>query len=167
MAEIALQRRHGPGNVGWRAAILAGLISGAVFLMLEMLLVPLLLDGIPWGPPRMIAAIVMGPGVLPPPAAFSPGVIMVAMAVHFALLVAFAVILAALIARAGFPAALAVGAVFGLALYVVNFYGMTAVFPWFAMARNWLSIVAHLVFGVVAAWAYVVLRPSQPRPVDH
>jgi hypothetical protein len=39
-------------------------------------------------------------------------------------------------------------------LYVVNFYGFTALFPWFAMARNWVSIVAHAVFGFAAAWVY-------------
>jgi hypothetical protein len=40
----------------------------------------------------------------------------------------------------------------------VNFYGFTALFPWFAMARNWISIFGHLVFGLVAAGAYVAIR---------
>jgi hypothetical protein len=38
-------------------------------MMLQMGLVALAGDS-PWGPPRMIAAIVMGEGVLPPPATF-------------------------------------------------------------------------------------------------
>ena len=46
------------------------------------------------------------------------------------------------------------GAVFGLLLYVVNFYGFTAIFPWFAMAQNWVSIFSHIMFGVIAGWAY-------------
>lgn len=54
-------------------------------------------------------------------------------------------------------AAVAIGIGFGLTLYVVNFYGFTALFPWFAMARNWVSIVSHAVFGLAAAWAYEVL----------
>ncbi|MFB8830009.1 hypothetical protein ACE0DR_13370 [Azotobacter sp. CWF10] len=49
-----------------RAGVWAGVIAGVVFLALEMLLVPLLMGGSPWGPPRMIAAIVMGRDVLPP-----------------------------------------------------------------------------------------------------
>lgn len=51
-------------SVDWRAAIWAGIIAGAVFVVLEMLMVPLFLGGSPWGPPRMIGAIVMGEGVL-------------------------------------------------------------------------------------------------------
>lgn len=160
MAEMAIHRHSALAGVNWRAGVLSGLIAGAVFMMLEMLLVPLLLDGSPWAPPRMIAAIVMGPGVLPPPATFSLSILLAAMAVHFPLSIGFAVVLGALISRVRLAPALAIGAVFGLVLYVVNFYGLTAVFPWFAMARNWLSIAAHAVFGIVAAWAYVALRPS-------
>ena len=54
--------------------------------------------------------------------------------------------------------ALAAGGVFGLVLYLVNFYGFTAVFPWFAMARGGLSIFVHITFGVVAALAYKGLQ---------
>jgi hypothetical protein len=32
------------------------------------------------------------------------------------------------------------GAIFGLAVYLINFYGMTQFFPWFADARNWMSV---------------------------
>lgn len=39
----------------------------------------------------------------------------------------------------------------------MNFYGFTTLFPWFAMARNWVSVFAHLVFGLAAAWAYKTL----------
>lgn len=153
MAEIAVTEKRGAA-VDWRAAVWAGVISGAVFMVLEMMMVPLFLGDSMWAPPRMIAAIVMGEGVLPPPATFDFGILMVAMAVHFVLSVLFALVLALLIARLGFGAALAVGAGYGLALYLINFYGFTAIFPWFAMARNWVSIFAHLVFGLIAAWAY-------------
>jgi hypothetical protein len=74
--------------------------------------------------------------------------------VHFVLSVVYVILLGALVSRMGAGAALVAGAVFGLALYLVNFYGFTAVFPWFAMARNWVSVFAHVVFGLVGAWAY-------------
>ena len=144
-------------TIDWRAAVLAGVIAGAVFMVLEMLMVPLFLDGSPWAPPRMIAAIAMGREVLPPPATFDAGIFITAMIVHFALSIVFAIVLAWLIFRLSRTTAVLVGAAFGLAIYVVNFYGFTAAFPWFAEARNWVSIVAHIVFGVVAAWAYVAL----------
>lgn len=148
-------------RIRWSAAVWAGVIAGAVFLVLEMLMVPMFMGGSPWGPPRMIAAMVMGQEVLPPPGTFALVPVMVAMVIHFALSIVFALVLAAIISRMGTGAALLVGAVFGLALYVVNFYGMTVVFPWFADARNWVSIFAHVVFGLVAAAAYVglVRRP--------
>ncbi len=138
----------------WKAAVWAGLISGVAFVMLEMMLVPLFMGGSPWGPPRMIAAIVMGKGVLPPPATFDVGVLMAAMAVHLPLSVVFTLILAWIIARFDMGVAVLIGAVFGLILYLVNFYGFTAIFPWFAMARNWVSIFSHIMFGVIAAIAY-------------
>ncbi len=137
---------------------MAGLIAGAVFMMLEMIMVPLFMpDGSPWGPPRMIAAIGMGKEVLPPPATFALMPVMVAMIIHFILSIIFAVILAFIVSRLGLGIALLIGAVFGLVLYFVNFYGFTAIFPWFAMARNWISIFSHIVFGAAAAWAYKAL----------
>ena len=142
-------------QISVKAAIVAGLVAGAVFLALEMMLV--MAAGMsPWGPPRMMAAMVMGEGVLPPPATFDFGIMAVAMAVHFAMAVILGFLFAALVGGRGlsFAAALGVGAVFGLAVYVFNFYVMTGVFPWFAMARNWNSIIAHAVFGIILALVY-------------
>lgn len=155
MAETTTERAH--VGVDWKAAAGAGLIAGAIFLVLEMMMVPMFMGGSPWGPPRMIGAMAMGQEVLPPPATFNLAVVMVAMVIHFVLSVAFAAALALIIARLGSGMALIVGAAFGLVLYLVNFYVMTAVFPWFAEARNWVSIFAHIVFGLVAAAAYVKL----------
>lgn len=153
MNEVVVTRRM----FDWKAAVLAGLISGIVFMMLEMILVPVFGGGSPWGPPRMIAAIGMGQEVLPPPATFALVPIMVGMVIHFMLSIVFALMLALVISRFGLGVAVLVGAVFGLVLYLVNFYGFTAVFPWFAMARNWISIFSHIMFGVIAAWAYKTL----------
>lgn len=59
--------------------------------------------------------------------------------------------------------ALLAGAVFEfIAVYLVNFYLIApALFPWFVEARNWISIAAHVLFGMVAAGAYVALRHRQ------
>lgn len=146
----------------WTAAVWAGVIAGLVFMMLEMILVPMFMGGSPWGPPRMIAAIALGEGVLPPPDTFAPGILAVAVVVHFALSIVYALILAALIAGSSRGTAIWVGAGFGLVLYLVNFYLFTAIFPWFAMARNWISVFSHIMFGLVGGWAYVALRRSAP-----
>ncbi len=146
--------------ISWGKAVFAGIIGGVVFMMLEMLLVGTVGGGSAWGPPRMIAAIGMGQGVLPPPATFSAGIFIVAMIIHFALSIVYAVILAFFIGRLSKNVALVGGAVFGLVLYLINFYGFTAVFPWFAMARGPITIITHIIFGLVAAWAYRGLAKS-------
>ena len=89
------------------------------------------------------------------------------MLVHFPLAIVYAAILGAIVDRWHLGWAVAIGAVFGLALYVINFYGFTAAFPWFAMARNWISIVSHIVFGVAAAWAYTYIAGSSAEPHPH
>ncbi len=147
--------------VQWKTAVWAGLIGGLAFMMLEMIMVPLFGGGSPWGPPRMIAAIIMGKGVLPPPATFDIGVLMAAMAVHFPLSVVFSLVLAWIIARFDIGVAVLIGAGLGLLLYLVNFYGFTEIFPWFAMARNWISIFSHIMFGVMTGGAYK--RVATPR----
>ena len=144
------------------AAIKAGLLAGIVFMMLEMALVALIMGESPWAPPRMIAAIGLGDGVLPPPATFDLTVFLVAMAIHLVLAVILALIFAAIVAKTRWSAgatALA-GLAFGLVVYVVNFYVMTSVFPWFAMARNGISIFSHAMFGLVLGYAYHRLAPA-------
>lgn len=145
-----------PQGLNLKAGALGGLVAGAAFMMMEMGLVALAGDS-PWGPPRMIAAIVMGEGVLPPPATFDLMILMAAMAVHFMLSIVIGVGFAFVARRFGLVMAVVAGAVLGLGLYVVNFYGFTAIFPWFAMARNTISIVSHIAFGVVLGLSYRML----------
>lgn len=140
--------------VNWRAAVYAGIIAAIVFALLEMIFVPLLYGGSPWAPLRMIGAIVMGRDVLPPPATFDLGVVTGAVIVHLILAIIYAFILAWIIAPMGTALAIVVGGVFGLTLYLINFYGFTAVFPWFAEARNTVTVLAHIIFGLVLAWSY-------------
>ena len=143
-------------TIDWRAAVWAGIIAGLVFMVLEMLLVQFVSEGNMWGPPRMIAAIVMGSGALPPPATFEAGVFIVAVIVHFGLSLIYAFIFAWIVGQwqIGMTVAAISGLVFGLAIYAVNFYGFTAVFPWFAEARNWITILAHAVFGLTLGMIY-------------
>jgi hypothetical protein len=153
-------------GIDWKAAIWAGLVAGAIFMVFEMAAVAMTGESA-WGPPRMMAAIVLGKGVLPPPASFDMTIMMVAMAVHlmFSVLLGFLVAVGFVLARRrpspGVGAL--IGGTFGLLLYIVNFYGFTAVFPWFAMARNLISIVGHIMFGVILVWTY--LKLARPRLV--
>lgn len=145
--------------IDWSAVIWSAIIAGVVFMILEMIMVSLFAGGSPWGPPRMIAAIGLGNGVLPPPATFDFSVMLVAVVIHLILAFIYALILAFILTRwAPVNSALWVGLVFGLALYLVNFYGFTLIFPWFAMARNWITLFTHVVFGGVLGWSYQWLQ---------
>jgi hypothetical protein len=156
-----------PKTIDWKAAVWAGIIAGLVFMVLEMLLVQLAGEGNIWGPPRMMAAIVMGREVLPPPATFDAGVLIVAMIVHFVLSLVYAFIFAWIVGRwqMTMPVAAIGGLVFGLVIYAVNFYGFTALFPWFAEARNWITILAHAIFGATMGVVYRPLARKDSRTV--
>ena len=154
------------------SALMAGLIAGLVFITVEMLLVWLAMGMSPFAPPQMIAAIAMGPDVLPGPDN-PPGsniaVIMVGMLVHFALSIVLAFVfkwIANALKLRG-PMLPLAGIAFGLIVYAIHFYGMTAIFPWFAMARNWISILAHAIFGLVLALALMprTMRTIRQEPI--
>jgi uncharacterized membrane protein YagU involved in acid resistance len=171
MADIAVEHRaHARGHgIDWSAAIMAGVIAGIIFIMMEMFLMPLFgFAPSMWAPPRMIGAIGMGKDVLPPPATFDLGVVMVAMMIHFATSILFAVVVAFIIRNLGTGAAIAVGVVAALLLYVFVFYIMTGgPWPWFANGRNWVSILSHVVFGAVVAWWYKARADRTEEHVAH
>ena len=156
-----------PDSLNWNAVVWAGVIAGIVFMMLEMALVGTVGGGSPWAPPRMIAAMGMGEGALPPPPSFDAGIVAVGMAIHMILSILLAIVLGWMIShwRMNLLTAIVAGTVFGLVVYFVDFYIMTAVFPWFAMARGTISIFAHAVFGLVLGWTYHAIAKQTSEPL--
>jgi hypothetical protein len=153
-------------RVDARAAIYAGVAAGILATALQIVLWAIFTDAIPailYRDSRFAAAIVLGPGVLPPPASFDPGIMMIAAVVHFALAIAYALLLAWLIANLRMRTSLVVGAAFGLSVYALNMYGFTAVFPWFASSRDWITTLTHLVFGMVLAAVYRIAAKPPGR----
>lgn len=146
-------------KLDWKAVLWSGLIAGAVFMMMEMVLVATIGGGSPWGPPRMIGAILLGSGVLPPPATFDLGALLAAMLIHFPLAVLLAALAGYVISnwKLGLIASIAGGALYGALIYLVSFYGFTAIFPWFASARTPITLFSHLTFGAVLGWTYHAL----------
>ncbi len=96
----------------------------------------------------------MGKEVLPPPATFDVGIMMVAMLIHFGLSVVLAFLFAFIARGSSVGMAIMMGAAFGLAAYLVFFYGMTAIFPWFAAGRGWIGVVSHVMYGAVLGSVY-------------
>lgn len=162
--EYSISSRSGPApGISWSAAAEAGFVGGVVYLMLALLLVPLFIGGTVWSVLRMIAAILLGDDVLPPPDTFDVGIVLTGAGLHLVLATIFGVILSVMINRSGPGVAVLAGAMFGLGLYVVNFYVFTAVFPWFAGARNWVTVLNHLVFGFVVVWSYKAIAVTPRR----
>jgi hypothetical protein len=157
------QDSYAHDKTDWKAAIWAGVIAAVIFMMVEMLMVMSVMGQSPWGPSRMIAAMLMGRDVLPPPASFDGSIMAVAMMIHFPLSIIYGLILGWIVHRLTGMNTIAVGVLFGFAIYFVNFYLIApAMFPWFMQARNWVSLASHLIYGAVLGAGYVVLRRHKP-----
>lgn len=108
---------------------------------------------------------VLGRSVLPPPDTFSFGLAVVALVVDILLAIIYSLALAWLTHGWSLAKAVIVAVGFGIALYYVNFYGLIALFPWFEMGRNGVTLFTHIVFSVVAVLAYFGLRPRFHPPL--
>ena len=138
----------------WAAAGWAGFVGGAALLLMEMLLRPLVMGGTPMDFVRMVAAMAMGESVLPEPGRLTTLVFVGAMAFHLPLSLLYSRILAGIIHRWHPGAAVAFGVLFGAALYAVNFHLLIGLFPWFVHIRDWVTVMAHLVYGGLVALVY-------------
>lgn len=148
----------------WIRAAAAGIAAGVVATVVQVILWWAFTDDLPWilyRDARLTAAIVMGPSVLPPPSTFDMKVMIVATGIHTGLSVAYSLILVFAIHRLPMREALLAGLVFGLILYVVNMYGVTVMFPWFSEVRDWITVAAHVVFGISVAAVYIILPENQ------
>lgn len=141
-------------SINWGAALWASIIGGLVFAALEVVLVPLVQEGSPWAPLHMIGAIALGSGAMASPDTFDLQVVSVAVVLHLALAIIYGVILAFVVARLDAGSATLLGAVYGFLLYLINFYAFTKWFPWFADARDWISIFTHVVQGALWGGLY-------------
>jgi hypothetical protein len=143
--------------VDWSAAVWSGVISGVIFLAISMLLTYIYI-GSPWVINRLIASVVMGPNVLPPPATFDATIFIVSIIVQLLLSLTFACIIAIIFHRWGLLVGVIGGGLFGLALYFINFYTFSLIFPWFFLMKSWIMVVSHVVFGALAGGIYEALE---------
>ena len=138
----------------WRLAVFAGLCGGTVFLVLTLLFAAFSWHISGWSVLRYMASIVLGAGVLPPPAGFDFVVVVVALLVNYALAIFYALVLAAIIHRWGFLVGLIGGALFGVAIYFINLYAVTLFFPWFFSLNSTALLISFIAFGAVTGSVY-------------
>jgi hypothetical protein len=147
-------------RLNWKPVISSGIVAGVVATGVQIFLWLVFTDALPhifYRDARLTAAILLGQGVLPPPATFDWKVMTVATIIHFAISIAYSLILARLLSRIGTTLSLLAGSIYGLMIYTVNMYGVTTIFPWFSEARDWITVVTHVVFGVSLAGTYKAL----------
>ncbi|KAA3665304.1 MAG: hypothetical protein DWQ04_01300 [Chloroflexi bacterium] len=148
------------------SAIWGGIIAGTAFLLVQMAMAVWVLGSSPWVVFRWLAAIVLGEGVLPPPAGFNLLIFMIGLVIHYATSIGAALLLAFIIHRWGLIVGIVGGALFGLALYAVNYYTLTFFFPWFFLIRNWAMVVGHIMFGALAGGIYEALEVEEFEPIE-
>lgn len=158
MTSTSVQMRQ---VVDWSAALWAGLISGTVFFLLHLLLFPLVEGGSPWIPMRYLASIVLGEGILPPPATFDITALLIGALVTLVLAILYTVVLAIIVYRWGLLLGIVIGAAFGLAVYAINYYTLTLFFPWFFAMHSVIVAVIHVIFGAVAGGVYELLEVEE------
>jgi hypothetical protein len=140
--------------IDWSAAVWAGVLAGAVFFIAVVFAMPLAVGGSPWVIVRYFASIVLGPGTLAPPAAFTPSVLAAAIAIHFSFAIGFALLISFVIHKGGLWGGIAKGALLGAAIYAINIFTLTLLFPWFFALHGPLFLAVHIVYGAVVGWIY-------------
>lgn len=158
MSTVTTDRSRWQG-VDIKMALLAGLLAGVVDLALLAASAWAQGENV-WVNMRMTAAILMGPGVLPPPATFDPLLFGVSTIVHFGLSMSYGLIIAWFVRKSNVAIGLIIGAAVGVGIYLINYYVFAPLlFPWLMVARGGMvPTLIHPVFGVIAAAAYMKLR---------
>ncbi|MCU0599114.1 MAG: hypothetical protein MUE70_07660 [Desulfobacterales bacterium] len=151
--------------VDWRAAIWAGIASGSVFFILNLFLIPLVTGGNSWVIVRFMASLVLGEGILPPPASFAVDAMMAAIIANTFATLVFGLLVAYVIHRGGLLLGILGGAILGVAAYGINFYALTYFFPWFFPLRGWVMAVNHMTLGALAGGIYEWLEVEKFIPV--
>ena len=144
--------------VDCRAAVRAGVIAGIFFLLLNVILTSLAFGVNGWVVVRLFASLVLGSGVLAPPATFNALALIVALITHFVLAIGFGLLIAYVIHRGGLITGILGGALLGLCLYVINFYTLTYFFPWFFAMHSWVFGLSHMIYGALVGGIYEALE---------
>jgi hypothetical protein len=154
---VPRQRRQ---IVDLRAALIAGLVSGIIFLVLASLVTSNAL-GTPVSLVRLFASIVLGDGILAPDSTVTPLAWIAALAVFILFSIVFGILVAYVVHRWGIVVGVVGGGLLGLALYFINFYTVSLVFPWIFSFRSTLMLTGHVLFGAVTGGLYELLEYEQ------
>lgn len=150
----------------WAAAAVAGLVAGAVAMVIDLLWTTLVLGANPWHTAHQVAALLLGQGVLAGDTqAFSLFIVGTALAIHYVLGMLFGGLVAFIATgyryEGSLPMLEMIGASLGLLLFLINFYALQPLFPWVEQMRSGAYLLEHMVFGMTAALVYGRLARSE------
>jgi hypothetical protein len=138
----------------------AGLAGGAVFLLVELVFLPLEKHASPGLVLRLLAGALAGPVTMTWPAGHIGSLLVLSLLVvlTFSILVGF--FFCAMADELSLGGAIVASMLMGFALYLVVFYGLALpfAFPWLASARGVTSLVACVLYGVTTSVAHKGLR---------
>lgn len=143
----------------WVAAAVAGLVAGAVAMVIDLLWTTLVLGANPWHTAHQVAALLLGPDtLLGDTQSFKVGIVAVALLIHYLLGMLFGGLVAYVATgyqyEGSLPMLELLGASLGLVLFLLNFYALQPLFPWVEQMRSGAYLLEHMVFGMTAAVVY-------------
>ena len=144
--------------VDWKAVLMATLIAGTVALLWNFFVVPALLKTTPWVAVRLAGSILLGKGVLAPPATAHVGALLAAIATHYVLAGVMTAIIAFVVHRGGLLGGILIGGLLGLSFYCIDYYSLTYFMPQFFAIQHWSVVLGHILFGMVAGGTYELLE---------
>jgi hypothetical protein len=161
MATVAVARSN-TMTLDWRSAVISGLLSMMVFAIVEMAFSWAIRGQVPWRPLAIFGAVALQ--IVAPGAALARGMTSATgAALLLALGVLSGVILAWVAHRMSTTLAAVAGALFGLAMYYVDLHGFARVFAVLGDLRDWMSVLAYVIQGALAAGLYKALARGDDR----
>jgi hypothetical protein len=132
-------------NIQWGAAVYAGLLAGAIFLIVN--------HGLPWFTSGLVSPSVMGRDVKPPET-IDGAATMQMMGLHLVLSVLYALVLAPFANIFHRMAAVWIGGLVGAALYAMNYLAFEYLLGRGPAQNELATALTHIAFGMVAAGFY-------------
>jgi len=140
---------EGQGHMQWGPALTAGLIAGAI-----LLIVP---RGSPWSSVTFFSPVIMGRAL--PPGMELP--VFLVWLLHLGISIVYGLMIARIVAGLTQSRAVLTGGVVVLMLYLVNLVVVAVVWPRWRGSEVSVTIT-HIVFGLIAAGAYRGLLRRKP-----
>jgi hypothetical protein len=144
--------------VDLKAVVTAALVAGTVALLCNYFVVPALLDVSSWVAVRLSGSILLGKGVLAPPATAHIGALVAGVFVHYVLALLMTLVIAYVVHRGGLLGGVLIGGLLGLAFFCIDYYTLTYFLPQFFALQHWSVVASHVLFGAVAGGMYELLE---------